>query len=115
MRCRRYPPPRRCGDVAPRIAPHLQDLWYSPVFGKLSEGVPAGPRGGILAEEMGLGKTVEVLALALANPAPATIVNGAAVKTPAGEFVQSRGTLVICKARPVAACLPGGTCVRRVQ
>jgi hypothetical protein len=31
------------------------DLWYSPAFHKLCTQVPSGPRGGILAEEMGLG------------------------------------------------------------
>lgn len=45
-------------------------------------------------------KTVEVLALVLANPAPPAIVNGTAVKTKlGGQYVQSRGTLVICKVR----------------
>jgi hypothetical protein len=58
----------------------------------------------------GLGKTVEVLALVLANPAPAAIVNGSQVTTKNGSFVQSRGTLVICKAR-----LPRLHCVTSCQ
>jgi hypothetical protein len=75
----------------------MQALWYSPVLGKISADVPDGPRGGLLCEEMGLGKTVEILALVLANPAPPSIVSSASVKTHLGSFIQSRGTLVICK------------------
>lgn len=38
---------------------HVQDgLYYSPMMQKLCVGVPPGSRGGFLAEEMGLGKTV---------------------------------------------------------
>ena len=74
-------------------------LYYSPLLGKVSGDVPPGPRGGFLAEEMGLGKTVEILALALANPAPASMTNGAQVTTKTGTYTQSRGTLVICKVR----------------
>ena len=73
------------------------DLWHSPALLKLSKGVPPGPRGGILAEEMGLGKTVEILALVLAMPASPSVVSGVEVQTPAGPLVQSRGTLVVCK------------------
>ena len=47
----------------------------------------------IAAEEMGLGKTVEVMALTLANPPPPTVVAGA--MAPCGRIV-SRGTLVVC-------------------
>lgn len=69
------------------------DLFFSPALHKLSKGVPSGPRGGILAEEMGLGKTVEILALVLAMPASPAIVSG----TPKGSRIHSRGTLVVCK------------------
>lgn len=79
---------------------------YSPLLGKLSTDVPEGPRGGFLAEEMGLGKTVEVLALVLANPAPPSVVSGTLVsnKKTGATYTLSRGTLVICKVRlePVA-------------
>ena len=73
------------------------DLWYSPAMHKLCKGVPDGPRGGILAEEMGLGKTVEILALVLAMPASPAVVSGAVVQTKDGPLTQSRGTLVVCK------------------
>jgi superfamily II DNA or RNA helicase len=41
--------------------------YYSPVLERLSFDVPEQPVGGILAEEMGMGKTVEVLALIAAD------------------------------------------------
>jgi hypothetical protein len=52
---------------------------YNPVSGQLQYGPPplaaVDFRGGILAEEMGLGKTVEVIALVLNNPAPLPAAN----------------------------------------
>jgi hypothetical protein len=43
-----------CGVLrGPHHALCLQKLFYSPLLGKVSEDVPAGPRGGFLAEEMG--------------------------------------------------------------
>ena len=42
---------------------------------------------------MGMGKTIEVLALILAMPAPASVVGGSLL--PSGK-VQSRATLVLC-------------------
>lgn len=43
----------------PQKAGRVQDeVYYSPMMRKLCVGVPAGCRGGFLAEEMGLGKTV---------------------------------------------------------
>lgn len=78
----------------------IQDkLWFCPMLNKLSRNVPQGPRGGILAEEMGLGKTVEVLSLVLAAPAPPDRKSGVKVKSKDGTLIRSRGTLVVCKVR----------------
>jgi hypothetical protein len=66
--------------------------------------VAVGLQGGVLTEEMGLGETVEVLAFVLTNPALARIVSGAEVVTKSATFIQSRVTLVVCKARaPLAS------------
>ncbi len=46
------------------------------------------------AEEMGLGKTVEVLGLILSNPAPASVVSGCTTED--NELVVTRATLVVC-------------------
>ncbi|KAK3264219.1 hypothetical protein CYMTET_27027, partial [Cymbomonas tetramitiformis] len=65
-------------------------FWYSPLLERAALSVPRTSRGGFLAEDMGLGKTVEVLALVLANPAPATLpslIRG---------LIPTRATLVIC-------------------
>ena len=53
-----------------RAAPGAPPYWYSPALQRAAREVPAMPWGGFLCEEMGLGKTVEVLALCLAAPAP---------------------------------------------
>ncbi|KZT58177.1 hypothetical protein CALCODRAFT_495268 [Calocera cornea HHB12733] len=66
--------------VSPFIPPE-QEIWFSPLLGSL---LPVAPRdmaiepgadgiaGGMLSEEMGLGKTVECLGLILLNPPPAS-------------------------------------------
>jgi len=76
-------------------------LYYSQFLHAFSENAipPHAPRGGFLCEEMGLGKTVEVLGLILANPAPVPMprIKGVEYTTCDGAVtVQSRGTLVIC-------------------
>jgi len=45
-------------------------VYYFPAAGEFRMQRPPCVTGGLLAEEMGLGKTIEVLALALLNPAP---------------------------------------------
>ncbi|GAB4813732.1 hypothetical protein N2152v2_000778 [Parachlorella kessleri] len=74
--------------------PRGEKWWYSPLTKCASLAVPPMVRGGFLCEEMGLGKTVEVLGLVLSNPAP---------PLPAGEnlkdangLIKSRATLVVC-------------------
>jgi hypothetical protein len=59
-------------DVMWKPIPGLPSILFSPMF-RLTMNknqVPAMPKGGFICEEMGLGKTVEVLGLVLANPAP---------------------------------------------
>jgi hypothetical protein len=50
------------------------------------------PAGGFLCEEMGLGKTIEVLALTLAAPPGPAVVSG---KILPGGKIESRATLVV--------------------
>ena len=59
--------------------PSPNGAWFSPAARVVlpRNRVPAMAKGGFLCEEMGLGKTVEVLALVLGSPAPAGwIANG---------------------------------------
>jgi E3 ubiquitin-protein ligase SHPRH len=53
-------------------------IFYNEVGGVLTEKKPeecGWTKGGILAEEMGLGKTIETLAVILLNPRPAAVAN----------------------------------------
>ncbi len=56
------------------------DLYYSPVLDTFRKDKPEDIRGGIIAEQMGLGKTVISLSLILKNPAPANPASGTLVK-----------------------------------
>eukprot|EP00429_Kryptoperidinium_foliaceum_P043107 CAMPEP_0176102834 /NCGR_PEP_ID=MMETSP0120_2-20121206/51588_1 /TAXON_ID=160619 /ORGANISM="Kryptoperidinium foliaceum, Strain CCMP 1326" /LENGTH=1287 /DNA_ID=CAMNT_0017436909 /DNA_START=94 /DNA_END=3957 /DNA_ORIENTATION=- len=55
------------------------DLYYCPLTGRLRRQPPRLVRGGFIAEEMGLGKTVITLALILKNPAPVEPASGSRV------------------------------------
>ena len=68
-------------------------FYYSAPLNQFSKTLPEPVRGGILASEMGLGKTIMSLGLLSANPALAATK----LKAPrAPAKVSSRGTLVVC-------------------
>lgn len=95
--------------------------YYNPILGMITSKKPNLVRGGIIAEQMGLGKTVISLALILENTAPTSPISGSPVnsistKTAAGSpfwdsdlydrtsatneqrgSILSRGTLVVVR------------------
>ena len=72
--------------------------FYSHSLGVIAERVPSCPRGGFLAEAMGMGKTIISLALILAHPAPplAEAPVTATTKPIPDDPIGSRATLVVC-------------------
>ena len=97
-------------------------LYYCPILETFKRNRPNVVRGGFIAEEMGLGKTIITLALILKNPAPESPVSGSSAtllqngpqpsdkrtsnwnkhlqtdtsNSPKRGSIISRGTLVIC-------------------
>jgi hypothetical protein len=65
----------------PSVAQPNTDLYFSPILEKLTTTKPKLARGGIIAEQMGLGKTVISLAMILRNPAPPLPASGTAVSS----------------------------------
>jgi hypothetical protein len=65
----------------PAVAQAHTDLYFNPILNELTATKPKPARGGIIAEQMGLGKTVISLALILRNPAPPLPVSGTAVSS----------------------------------
>jgi hypothetical protein len=63
----------------PSLTQPNTDLYFSPILEELTVTKPKPARGGIIAEQMGLGKTVISLALILRNPAPPLPVSGTAI------------------------------------
>lgn len=104
------PPPAPGGAAAP-----LHPLWArlgegrfaSAAAGELSRSAPPpddGPRGGLLCDQMGLGKTVELLALILSNrwSPPAAAAAAAASSAEGSPLLPCGATLVVCPS-PIAA------------
>ena len=70
-------------------------LWYSMLLGRFScEPPEQNAAGGLLCDELGLGKTVEIISLVLSMPAS----NRAAAAVASEDVVDERvgGTLVVC-------------------
>jgi SNF2 family DNA or RNA helicase len=63
----------------PTDSTRKKDLYYSPILQRFRTDPPRIVRGGFIAEEMGLGKTVISLALILKNPASANPVSGSPI------------------------------------
>ncbi|KAG7344196.1 DNA/RNA helicase, superfamily II, SNF2 family protein [Nitzschia inconspicua] len=108
--------------MLPKREQRQDDLYFSPILSQFRKDKPAIARGGILAAEMGLGKTIISLSLILKNAAPVLPASGSPIASlqvasgaPAsGEgwdkslygktckenakrgSIVSRGTLVIC-------------------
>jgi SNF2 family DNA or RNA helicase len=96
------------------------ELYFNPILGMFTKTKPALVKGGMISEQMGLGKTVISLALILSNPAPQLPLSGAPASDigkapkpangasfwahqqesgaddPKKGNVFSRGTLVVC-------------------
>ena len=63
-----------------KVVQKCEQLYFNPIINKFRKSPPRLVRGGFIAEEMGLGKTVITLALILKNPAPALPASGSPVQ-----------------------------------
>jgi SNF2 family DNA or RNA helicase len=86
-------------------------IYYSTTLGTFAHAINGSIKGGMLAEEMGLGKTIESLACILAHPRPSTevckeqmelvradkTVNAAHRERIERGALEFGGTLVVCK------------------
>lgn len=73
--------PTECSEVlvgANKMKP--VQLYYSPILDLFSQEEPNDTRGGLIAAQMGLGKTVISLSLVLLNPAPEAPLSGTTVQ-----------------------------------
>ncbi|KAK3270310.1 hypothetical protein CYMTET_21287 [Cymbomonas tetramitiformis] len=79
-------------------------FYYSAALGELRLEPPPLVRGGLLCEEMGLGKTLEVVALIVASRQPAEVARRAALPRPtARRPEEEKGTLISSDATLVVA------------
>ena len=69
----------------PRDQGRNKDVYFCPISGMVQDQAPSVIRGGLIAAEMGLGKTVISLALILKNPAPVVPTSGSASNVLAGR------------------------------
>ena len=93
------------------ILPCGKKVYYSTTHGTFAHNITGSVKGGILGEEMGLGKTIESLACILAHPRPSkelatqqmelvrkdTAVNAAHRERIERGALELGGTLVVCK------------------
>lgn len=68
-------------QVPVQMGGNKRNVYFCPISGQFRTDKPKLVRGGIIAEEMGLGKTVISLGLILKNPAPARPVSGSDISS----------------------------------
>lgn len=68
-------------QVPVQVDGNKRNVYFCPISGQFRTDKPKLVRGGIIAEEMGLGKTVISLGLILKNPAPARPVSGSHISS----------------------------------
>eukprot|EP01083_Nonionella_stella_P109069 317622_1 len=84
----------KCAFPDGRGGPEDSVFYYSPYFHRISFEKPESPSGGFLLEEMGLGKTIETMALMQINPFSGDLPGP--VRGPTGYLnYHSRATLIV--------------------